>query len=172
MKQEPEYAPQYSARERWLHALIGIGSAAVILAVCKWWAFPELRMFAQTAHCRTILGIPGTSVLMYGVFVGLPLAASISIAAFVAPLAIRSIRMREYPPPGVKVHGKVKVRKGPSARLAVIRDLLAPVALGCIAVWGGFQASELTRSLKAPASYPDCKAYLEKMGTRTDNTRF
>jgi len=171
MKQEPEYASQYSTRERWRHVLIGIPAAAVILAVCKWWAFPELRMFAQTAHCRTVLGIPGTSVLMYGVFVGLPLAASISIAAFEAPLAIRSIRMREYPPPGVKVHGKVRVRNGQSARLAAIRDLLAPTALGCIAVWGGFQASELARSLKPPSSYPECKAYLEEMALGAEITR-
>jgi hypothetical protein len=162
MEHEPEYAPQYSMRERLHHALVGVACGAIVVAVCEWWAFPEFRAFAETAHCRTVLGLPGTTVLMFGIFVGLPLAAAVSIALFVVPLTMRSLRAQQYPPPGWKTHTQVKVRRGRQAQVSAVTLMLVPILLACIALWGGIQASRITSSPKPSSAYPDCETHLER----------
>lgn len=149
MELEPEYAPQYTMRERWRCVAIVAVCFAVMWAMREWWPFPQLQVFAQTAHCRTVLGMPGRSVVLYGVFLGMPLAAAMSMGAIIVPPALRSIRTRRYPPLGKKVLGRVKVQTGRTAVLSAATDLVLAAALFAIAIWGGLKAAELTKDFKS-----------------------
>jgi hypothetical protein len=156
--QEPEYAPQYSMRERWRFAAICIACYAALWVIFEWWASPQLRMFSQTAHCRTVLGISGSTVLMYGMFVGLPLMAAVSVGAFLIPNAVRSIRTRQHPPPGQKVLRRVKILSGRGAVVRASVELGLVAALVAIAAWGGFMAGKFTQSIERRGHLQQCHA--------------
>lgn len=158
MDPRSEYAPQYSQQERLRHAAIAIVVGAVVWVVGQWWAFPALKEFVQTAHCRTVLGIPGTTALTYGIFVGLPLVVAMTIAIVTVPGALRALKSQQYPPPGAKTYRPVKVQRGRQAKKLVSMVLSLPVAVIFLALWGRIQAAELTRSVKSPSSYAECRA--------------
>lgn len=109
---EPEFAPQYSPKERrrrlLLHGVLG----SLVGAAVYWWALPRFRSFSADAPCEAIFGVPGSTVLIYGAFVGAPLAAAILIVMLTARQSIETIATRRYPPPGRKVYGRVKIKKG------------------------------------------------------------
>lgn len=152
MKQEQqEYAPQYSQRERIRYAIIGVVCFSILFAVTEWWAFPQWRMFVQTAHCRTVLGVPGIDVMLYAVLVGVPLIAVLSVAAIIVPSALRSIRARQYPPPGQKMFAKVRVRTGRSAIMMGSSALTVVALLPAIPLWGGLQAREILARANPPS---------------------
>lgn len=148
--QEPEYAPQYPMRERVKYAVLGVGFAAVVIGTFEVWLFPLWSAFVKTAHCRTVLGIAGTAVVMYVTFVGIPLGAAITSGAFIVPLALRSIRARHYPPPGQKVLGKVRIQTGRRAVLSAATNLALVGALVALGVWGSFQARKILEDAKPP----------------------
>lgn len=156
-QEQEEYAPQYSLRERIRRAIVGVVCLSIFFAVWQWWALPEWSEFARTAHCRTVWGISGSSVVMYAIFVGAPLAIAISLGAITVPLALRSIRARQYPPPGKKVLGKVRIRTGRKALVSAVGDLAAIATFVAIAVWGSLQARELLGQAK-PRNDATCSA--------------
>jgi len=109
---QPEFAPQYSPKERrrrlLLHGVLG----ALTLGALFWWALPRFRSFSAEAPCEAIFGMPASTVLIYGAFVGLPLVAAILIVLLTARTSIHAIATRRYPPPGRKVYRRIKVKKG------------------------------------------------------------
>jgi hypothetical protein len=145
-----EYAPRYSLQERIKRAIVGVVCLSILFAVCKLWAFPQWREFAQTAHCRTVLGMSGSSVMLYFTFVALPLAVAIFVGATLLPSALRSIRARQYPPPGKKVLGKVRIRTGRRAIVSAAGDLASIAVFVALAVLGGLQVSAILGQSKAP----------------------
>ncbi|WP_161829596.1 hypothetical protein [Steroidobacter agaridevorans] len=142
-REQQEYAPRYSLRERIRHAIVGVGCVSIFFAFWQWWALPQWSEFARTAHCRTVLGFAGSSVMLYVVFVAVPLAIAISLGAFMVPAALRSIRARQYPPPGQKVHGKVRIRTGRIAVVSAAGDLALIAAFVGIALWGSQQPRQI-----------------------------
>lgn len=108
---EPEFAPQYSPKERrWRLLLHGVLCVLMIGAV--YWAVTHFRSFSADAPCEAIFGVPGSTILLYGGFAGMPLAAAILIVLLTGRSSILSIATRRYPPPGRKVYGRVKVKRG------------------------------------------------------------
>lgn len=148
MAQQPEYAPQYSFRERVRYAIFAVLCAGAVIAIFEWWLLPEWAEFAKSAHCRTLFGIPGTAVVMYGTFVGLPLVAGLTIGPFIVPSSLRCIRARHYPEPGKKVLGRIKVRTGRAAIVRAGADLAMLATLFALAIWGGFAATDILRYVK------------------------
>ena len=156
-QEQQEYAPRYSLQERIKHAVVGVVCVSIFLAIWEWWALPQWIEFARTAHCRTVLGISGSRVALYGMFVGVPLTIAICLGAAIVPSALRSIRARQYPPPGKKVHGKVRIRTGRTAIVSAAGDLVLIGALVAIAVWGSLQVPQILGESK-PRSDPNCFA--------------
>ncbi len=147
---EPEFAPEYSTRERW--RLIGWYSLLMLamVAASKLWLLPRFAWFAANSQCQTVFGIPGTTVLFYGLFVGLPLGAAVLVAAFTVGISVRAIRSRRYPPPGQKVLRRTRVRKGRHAIALALTPLLAVICLCALATWGATQAAQqLNRAPKS-----------------------
>lgn len=109
---QPEFAPQYSPKERRHRLLLHGVLCLLMLGALYWWAWPRYQSFAADAPCESIFGVPGSTVLIYGAFVGVPLAAAILIVILTARSSILAIATRRYPPPGRKVFGRVKVKRG------------------------------------------------------------
>jgi hypothetical protein len=152
--EEAEYAPQYSREQRIKHALLGFGIACAVIFTCNVVLFPKLLMMVHGNECQTVFGVSGVAVVMCLVFVGLPLAIAASLGAFVIPRALAAIRARQYPAPGRKVSGKVRIRRGGSAVLNGWADIGGIGLLVAIAIWGSFQATAISR--QAARTPMDC----------------
>jgi hypothetical protein len=109
---EPEFAKQYSPKERRRRLLLHGVVCLLLIGALYWWALPRYQSFSADAPCEAIFGVPGSTVLLYAAFVGAPLAAAILIVALTARSSMESIATRRYPPPGRKVFRRVKVKRG------------------------------------------------------------
>lgn len=109
---EPEFAPQYSPKERWRRLLVHGVLGALTAGAIYWWVWPHYQSYAADAPCEAVFGVPASTILIYGVFVGAPLAAAILIVLLTARQSIETIATRRYPPPNRKVYGRVKIKKG------------------------------------------------------------
>jgi hypothetical protein len=109
---KPEFAPQYSPKERRRRLLTHGVLGALTAGALYWWVWPHYQSYSADAPCEAILGVPGSTILIYGVFVGAPLAAAILIVLLTARQSIETIATRRYPPPNRKVYGRVKIKKG------------------------------------------------------------
>jgi hypothetical protein len=109
---EPEFAPQYSPKERWRRLLLHIVVGTLLAAAVYWWALPRFRSFSAEAPCQLLFGVPGSTVLIYSAVVGAPLAAAVLIVLLTARQSIETIVTRRYPPPGRKVYRRMKIKRG------------------------------------------------------------
>lgn len=109
---EPEFAPQYSPRERWRRLAVHGVLCVLMLVALYFWVWPKYRAISAGAACSTVFGVPGSTLLIYGSFVGAPLAAALVIVMLTARISMETILTRQYPPPGRKVFGRVKVKRG------------------------------------------------------------
>lgn len=141
-----EYAEQYSKRERIRFALLGLGLGLPLLAAMEYWAFPALHSFADSASCHVLFGIKGPELLIYGVFVGMPLLMVLVAGVPGACYGWRMIRDRQSPPCGSKVFRLTRIRRG---RVAVLHGLacqLPLLLLIALAIWMAANARELVAS--------------------------
>ncbi|HET6804961.1 MAG TPA: hypothetical protein VFH59_05890 [Frateuria sp.] len=141
----PEFAETYTRAERIRFALAGLVLGALGLAVWKLWMLPWVAGFADTAPCRAVFGVRGTTALWFGLFVGLPalLAALFAVALGRPGLAV--LREGRYPPRGTKVFQPTRVRHGAAARWIGYLHVLAWTPLLAMAIWGYGQAAALSR---------------------------
>ena len=149
MNRVPEYAVEYTKCERVRFVLVGATLGALIVAASQVWLFPWLKDFAATAHCRTVLGLPGQSALFYGIFVGLPLLAATVLAATVGRRGLKIVRQGQVPPAGEKVLRPTIIRRGEQARLIGYAHLLVVLAAVVLALWGFVQAGKLIESVRS-----------------------
>lgn len=152
---EPEFAPQYSPKERrrrlFLHVVVG-----TLLGVATyWWVLPRFRLFSADAPCEAIFGVPGSTVLIYGAFVGAPLAAAILIVLLTARQSIETIATRRYPPPGRKVYRRVKIKKGWQAVAIALIPAMFITYLCVLSSQGMARAVEMARETRQAA---ECNA--------------
>jgi hypothetical protein len=152
--EESEYAPTYSREERVKYALVGFAVACAVIFLCNFVLFPRLLMFVNRVECQTVFGVSGVALVVSMLFVGLPLAIAAALGVFVVPRAVAAIRARQYPAPGRKVSGQVRIRRGSRAVLHGWVDLAGIGLCVAIAIWGSFQARDITR--QAAHTTMDC----------------
>jgi hypothetical protein len=145
MPEEPEYAPTYTREERVKYGLITFGVALAVIFVCNFVLFPRLLMLINHVECQTVYGVSGVAVVMWSVFVGLPLSGAILVGAFIVPRAIAAIRAQQYPAPGRKVLRQVRIRRGRAAVLLGCYELALIPFFVALALWGSFQAESISR---------------------------
>jgi hypothetical protein len=136
-------------RVRLLAFWLAAGGAAVLVGRLGF--FPWLRGFAESAHCRSILGIEGAAVLFHGLFVGVPMLGAGLASVLISRRGCKILRQGRAPPVGEKVFRPTPVLKGARARRSGWLQLVSPVPFLALAVWGGFQARSLTA---APIGVP------------------
>jgi hypothetical protein len=92
------------------------------------------------------LGISGVAVLLYGLFVGLPLGLALIIGLTLGRYGFRVLRDGQLPPVGEKVFRPTRIERGRKAKLVGIGQVMAPLMLVAIAVWGAPQAQQILSS--------------------------
>ena len=147
-RQEPvedgaKYAEQYTTRERVRLVAIALGVVLPLMGVAELWALPALEEFAEASYCYEWYGVSGTAVLIYGVFVGLPVLGALIIGMPEAYYGIRMIRTKQNPPPGTKVMTRTKIRRGRRAVAVGYANLLPLVFFVGLAIWSEGQAEKI-----------------------------
>jgi hypothetical protein len=149
---EPEFAPQYSPKERRRRLLLHGVVTTLMLGALYWWALPRYRTYLAVAPCETIFGVPGATILVYGGFVGVPLAAALLIVLMTARASIEAIATRRYPPPNRKVFGRVKVKKGWQAIAFALMPAMAVTYLCVLSSQGITTAAKMARDTQRSAN--------------------
>jgi hypothetical protein len=148
---EPEFAPQYSPKERRRRLLLHVVIGTLLGAAVYWWVLPRFHSFSADAPCEAIFGVPGSTVLLYAAFVGAPLAAAILIVLLTARQSIETIATRRHPPPGRKVYRRVKIKKGWQAIAFALIPAMFVTYLCVLSSQGMAKAAELSRSARQSA---------------------
>ncbi len=111
------YAPEYTKRERLLAVAKTTAWAIPLFGLTQFWFLPKFSEYAENAHCYVYGDITGLHLVMYFVFVAVPLLPATFLAILEGPRAIRVIKGGQYPLPGEKVYLKTKYVYGTRARL-------------------------------------------------------
>ena len=152
---EPEFAPQYSPKERRRRLILHVAVGTLLGVAVYWWVLPRFRSFSADAPCESIFGVAGSTVLIYGAFVGAPLAAAILIVLLTARQSIETIATRRYPPPGRKVYRRVKIKKGWQAVAIALIPAMFITYLCVLGSQGMTRAADLARQTRQAA---ECNA--------------
>ncbi len=143
-----KFAPLYSTRER-IHLVLKIlAVVAPVYLLAQFWLFPWLQNYASFANCHRYGNINGVQLLMYGVFVFIPLSLALLIWLLEGKRCLRILRIGQSPLPGEKVFRKTRYRYDRAAMIQPFVLLLAIAVLIATSVWGGFQAEKITRMIK------------------------
>jgi hypothetical protein len=152
----PEFAEMLTMTERIRIIVFGILLGAAVVILAKGWLFPWLKGFATTAHCRTVWGVDGVSVLWYGLFVGLPLIVALLILAFVGWRGYKVLRDGQFPPLKEKVARPTRIRRGWVAKFIAYLHFGLCLPLFALSAWGYFQAAELLQRPIPASAYETC----------------
>lgn len=156
---KPEFAPQYSPKERLRRLLTHGVLGALTAGALYWWVWPHYQSYSADAPCEAIFGVPGSTILIYGVFVGAPLAAAILIVLLTARQSIETIATRRYPPPNRKVYGRVKIKKGWQAIAFALIPAMFITYLCVLSSQGMTRAAQMARETQQSA---ECNARSSK----------
>src|SRR5690625_7946931 len=97
MKKQDEYAEEYSKRERIRFAAIAAAILLPLIVLTQAWLFPALREFVDKSYCYQVMGVSGTALLLYGLFVGMPLLVAAVIGLLLALRGFRGLVSRCRP---------------------------------------------------------------------------
>lgn len=151
LKSAPEFAEEYTRRERVRFIVLGGLAGALVVAVGKLWFFPWLHAFSRSAHCQSILGVNGALILLHGLFVGVPLFGAIVVGCTVGRRGFKILRQGQVPPAGEKVFRPTRIVRGARAKALGLVHVGAALPLLALAAWGFFQPGQIAR----PALLPD-----------------
>ena len=154
-----EYAEQYTVQERIKFLAVALGILVPVGVTGELWVFPALREFADNSYCYEWFGVNGTSLLIYGLFVGFPLGSALVIGIPMAVLGTRIIRDKQIPPNGQKVFKRTRIRRGGIATAAGWAHQVPLIFFIGLAVWGEPQAGKLLADFDPAQADPSaCKA--------------
>ncbi len=148
MAQEPKYAEQYTDEERKKILIRYLIIFAGLFVLGVFWLQPLLTEFINTAHCQVYYGISGIVVIVYGLFVALPLLIAVILQLVMTPMALRVIRQRRWPPHETRVLQKTVVVEG---RRAVVRGyvllLVMPIFFISLISYGFIYTEDLLQTI-------------------------
>jgi len=137
-----EYAEEYSKPEKIKRILFAVLLSILLLIINEKWFLPFIDWFASTAHCHILLGYSGVFVLLYSMFVGIPLFFAIWIGAIVIPIGINGLIQGQFPPKDLKVYKPTLIIRGWKAHIKSIFHLIFPVLFVALSIWGYFQVDD------------------------------
>jgi hypothetical protein len=146
MDLSPEHAAEYTKRERVRFFAVSVVLGGAALVGARLWLFPWLGDFASNAHCRVVLGIPGTTALWYGLFFLFPLSVAAVLAGTFGRRGLKVLRQAQFPPAGEKVFRPTLIRRGAQARLIGYAHLLLVLLPVVLALWGLGQARSFEKT--------------------------
>jgi hypothetical protein len=144
-----ETAEQYTPGERLRFAAMGTAAGLLAVLFGKFLFFPWLHGFADSAPCRTVLGIDALRVLWYGLFVGIPAVGAMVVGATLGRRGLGILREGQVPLRREKVFRPTRIQRGKRATLAGWLHVLAFAPFAMLALWGFGQAAGLSRQVQA-----------------------
>lgn len=138
----PELAPERTRREKIGLVLLGIALGGLALWFKQDLLVPWLQRIAAAPQAIGPFGLPGATLLAYGLFVGLPLLACLP-SLLLCWRGYRILSSGRTPPPGERVFRRTPVRRGRRATVAGWLHFLPTLALLLLAAWGAMQAGHL-----------------------------
>jgi hypothetical protein len=148
---DPDFAPQYSPKERRRRLLVHAVLGALMAGAVYWWVLPRVSALTADAPCETIFGVPASTVLIHGAFVGAPLAAAVLIVVLTGRWSIETIATRQYPPPGRKVYRRMKVKRGWQAVTFALIPAMFITYLCVLAAQGLPRAAQMAQTMQRSA---------------------
>lgn len=120
-----EYAPEYTKRERVFIALKMLVLIITLALISEFWFLDWIVDYAKNANCYIYGDFTGVDVLLYGMFVVLPLSFALMIVLMEGRRSMRIISSGQNPLPGEKVLRPTRYKYGTAA-------LIQPIAMGVI----------------------------------------
>ena len=140
-----DHAPLYSKRER---IRIALKLAAIVLPLYllgHFWLHPAIEQYSTYANCYRYGEVNGVEVVMYGVFVGLPLSCALLVGLLFGRRSLRIVHAGQDPLPGEKVLRKTRYRYGKMAWLTPISTVIFMLYFVGLGAWGATQAEQISR---------------------------
>ena len=139
------YASIYSRYERMRFAVLGVVLGAALILLSRYWLSPWFAQFVTTAPCSNVMGVRAVVILWYGLFVALPLFASVLVGCGLGVPGYRILRDGQAPPLNQKVFRPTRIMRGSAAQRIGWLQLFAFVPFFVIATWGSFQAAAMVK---------------------------
>ncbi len=147
---EQEYAPLYSRHERIRIALSYLLIVLIIAIAGEFYIIPWLTEFISKIHCKEFYGVQGVVVMIYGLFVGVPLLIMLMMQPVTSVYAVKIIRDAQIPPKNKKVFRKTKIIKGQKAKLrGWFLLLFLPLVFIAVIAWGYLAADQWMQTIDA-----------------------
>jgi hypothetical protein len=143
---EPDDAPERSLREKLAFLLLGLLAGLAAVWFKRAVLMPWVAGLAAAPPSHRVWGLPASVVLSHGLFVGLPLLASVLSLGLVWRGG-RILRTGQVPPPGERVFRRTPIRRGAWARWVGYAHLVPTLLLLGLALWGWGQAEAWSRGL-------------------------
>ena len=143
-----DYAPEYTKKERIIFLLKSFAWAIPLLLIAEFWFFDWLSEYSENANCYNYGDINGVHLVFYGLFVLMPLSFAIILFLIEGRRSIKIIKLGQNPLPDEKVFKPTKYKYGIRAKVQPIGAFSIMLFFIGLAVWGSFQAHDLTRDIK------------------------
>lgn len=139
-----EYAPEYTRKERLrivaVHSAWGIPGFFVVV----YWFIPWLTDYADQAHCYDYSSFTGSELLLYSVFVGLPVVTGLLVLAMEGKRSLQILRIGQSPLPGEKVFRPTKYTYGLRAKVRPFMVICMVVSLLILSLTGVSSVREIS----------------------------
>lgn len=147
-----EWAPQYSKAEGIRLLLFHAAWAVPLFLLTEFFFFPWFERYMETAHCHHYGSLNGLELVIYSIFIGLPLGMALMVLALEGWHSFQILRLGQSPLPGEKVFRPTRYVYGNRARIKPVIFFLLVLFLCGVSVQGFFWADALIRDLSPDAS--------------------
>ncbi len=147
-----DWAPQYSKAERIRLLLFHAAWAVPLFLLTEFFFFPWFERYVETAHCHHYGSLNGLELVVYSLFIGLPLGLALIVLAIEGRHSVRVLRLGQSPLPDEKVFRPARYVFGHRARIKPLIFFLLVVFLCGLSVQGFFWASAMIDTLSPDVS--------------------
>jgi hypothetical protein len=138
-----EFVDEYTREERARFVIIAIVVGGAIVVAAQWWFFPWLGEFSSRAQCVELSGMSGVAWLVYGLFVGFPLASAIVLGGLAVWRGYKILRDGRVPPTGEKSFRATRITYGRPAMMWGWLHMTPLAFFLVVSMWGAVKAHEL-----------------------------
>lgn len=143
-----DYSPEYTKKERVIILLKTFSWAIPLFLATKFWFFEWLSEYAENANCYNYGDINGVHLVFYGLFLFMPLSFAVILFLIEGKRSIKIIRLGQNPLPNEKLFEPTRYKYGLAAIIQPVGMFSIMLFLIGLAVWGGYQAYELTKDIE------------------------
>jgi len=140
-----DFAPKYSKRERLMLILKLLLLVILLLLVTQFWLLDWLKAYVKTANCQVYGNFDGIQLLLYGLFVGIPLSLALVLLLLEGRRSLRILKLGQNPLPGEKVLRRTRYKYGNAARVQPLVLFVIMLLLLGMSSWGSFQVEKMHR---------------------------